>query len=190
MKKFTLVILAAGLAVTASACGGSSNTTTTQDGATPTTAQSSSARRAYDSFTTKYDAELADFRAAFPDGQSADPWAKTIATACAPQDPSGEGMAVMMLTPVLAKHGHGYVEFKADTNKMYSEIRDEEGLCASVPPDTSGDAMKAWNAAVDEWNALTQKRDATGAKTVIVDGRSFEDYEAWATANGKPLTSP
>ncbi|HEV7534725.1 MAG TPA: hypothetical protein VGP90_03770 [Acidimicrobiia bacterium] len=51
-------------------------------------------------------------------------------------------------------------------------------------------AMKAYNDAVGEWNTLTEKRDAAGAKTVVVNGRSFEDFKAWATANGKPTAPP
>lgn len=41
------------------------------------------------------------------------------------------------------------------------------------------DAMKAWNAAVDEWNALSDQQRV-----------GFDSYTAWAKANGKPLSSP
>lgn len=52
------------------------------------------------------------------------------------------------------------------------------------------DAMTAYNAAVQEWNKLTEARDAAGARQVVVDGRSFDSYVDWAKAFGKPTAMP
>jgi hypothetical protein len=92
-------------------------------------------------------------------------------------------------------NGEKPAEYPARLTALDTESRKTlESRCGIK--DTSGEdaaqaaAMKAWNSAVDEWSALTQKRDAAGAKSVVVDGRSFDSYDAWAKAFGKPLQAP
>lgn len=74
------------------------------------------------------------------------------------------------------------------------DIRELERRCGikdtRVEDQAKADAMTAWNAAVDEWNTLTDQRDAAHAPAVIVDGRAFGSYGDWAKAFGKPLSPP
>lgn len=51
------------------------------------------------------------------------------------------------------------------------------GPIDGVPADRYDAAVAEWDAAVDEWNALA------GA-----DRQTFESYQDWARAQGKPLT--
>lgn len=80
---------------------------------------------------------------------------------------------------------------KAKDDAAAKEMESRCGIKDTRAEDAAKDAaMKAWNDAVGEWNKLTEQRDATGAKTVVVNGQSFEDYKAWAAANGKPTEMP
>lgn len=64
----------------------------------------------------------------------------------------------------------------------------ESATIEGVPAERYNAAVDEWDAGVDEWSALVEERDRQGASDVVVNGQTFESYEDWAKANGKPLT--
>lgn len=195
MNRFFALAALVGTLAVGGACG-SNGPATTGPAAAPVQAATpvaevvhpSKAHQDFDKMSKKYEADLKELRAAFPDNLT-DPWQHQIDSAChpSPDDQSGEALAMMLVSPVLARHGHDYIQFKADWKPIDDEIV-AEGLCVGTTTTTS--TMKAWNDAVDEWNALVKQRDAARDRTVVVAGKSFDTYKDWAAANGKPLAAP
>jgi hypothetical protein len=144
-KPVSTVALAAALALGA-ACGGGDGTLTVAkpisvDQAAPAQAppptSASKAHHAFDKLWTKYAADIADMTVAFagmggghPDTSQEASWLNEVDNTCrpSPDQAAGEGFAMMLMAPVLAKHRHTWPDFRRDYKAIDAQIV-AEGLC-------------------------------------------------------------
>ncbi len=75
-----------------------------------------------------------------------------------------------------------------DEQPVATTVPAQDVLVDGLPSDVYDCVMGKWNAVVDEWNTLTEQRDAAGDANVTVDGVEYATFEEWATATGNPLT--
>jgi hypothetical protein len=105
-------------------------TTATTEAPAPTISESveAKAQKVLDRYTSKYADVLADLEAAGMPVTTKD-ISQEIADACATgpdgisDDEQGNAFAMMILSPVLADHGFGWVEFMKDTAKVNLELQ-------------------------------------------------------------------
>ena len=65
---------------------------------------------------------------------------------------------------------------------------DTGGPVDADAPMVDDPCVTTWNDVVEQWNALTEQRDAAGAADVVVDGVAFSFFEDWAVHMGYPVS--
>ena len=88
-----------------------------------------SAQGLHSSLQDKYSADFEEVGTAFGEPYERETFKEWVADdGCDPMDDEAKAMGAIFLAPVLVRHGHDYVEFLADWQRLQDAVA-AEGLC-------------------------------------------------------------